>query len=135
MLLYKNVLNSKRIYRAPNIPRKHSMKLFYLLQFSSATQLCQSLCYRVDCSMPSLPVHRQLLEFTQTHVGRVGDTIQLSHPLSSPSPLTFSLSQHQGLFSSSHQIFIFLFLIYILRNKNNMQIVFSFSFLTGIILS
>ena len=57
--------------------------------------------------MPGLPVHHQLLEFTQTHVHGVGDTIQPSHPLSSPSPLALSLSQHQGLFqwiSSLHQV-------------------------------
>ena len=57
------------------------------------------------CSTPGLPVHHQVLEFTQTHVHQVGDAIQPSHPLSSPSP--FSLSQHQGLFqsvSSLHQV-------------------------------
>ena len=61
----------------------------------------------MDCSMPGLPVHHQLQEFTQTHVHRVSDAIQPSHPLSSPSPLAFNLSQHQGLFkwvSSSHQV-------------------------------
>ena len=60
----------------------------------------------MDCSMPGLPVHHQLPEFTQTHVHRVGDAIQPSHPLSSPSP-AFKLSQHQGFFqrvSSSHQV-------------------------------
>ena len=58
-------------------------------------------------STPGLPVHHQLPEFTQTHVHRVGDAIQPSHPLSSPSPPAFSLSQHQGLFQwvdSSHQV-------------------------------
>ena len=62
---------------------------------------------RMDCSTTGFPVHRQLLELTQTYVHRVGDAIQPSHPLSSPSPPTFSLSQHQGLFkwdSSSHQV-------------------------------
>ena len=54
--------------------------------------------------MPGLPVHHQLPEFTQTHVHRVSGAIQLSHPLSSPSPLAFNLSQHQGLFSSLHQV-------------------------------
>ena len=57
--------------------------------------------------MPDLPVHHQLLKLTQTHVHRVGDAIQPSHPLSTPSPPTFNLSQHQGLFqrvSSSHQV-------------------------------
>ena len=76
-------------------------------QFSSATQSCLALSDPMDCSMPGLPVHHQLLEFTQTHVHWVGDAIQPSHPLSSPSPLTFSLSQHQGLFqwvSSSYQV-------------------------------
>ena len=59
----------------------------------------------MDCSMPGFPVHHQLLELAQTHVHWVGDAIQLSHPLSSPSPPAFNLSQHQGLFqwiSSSH---------------------------------
>ena len=50
----------------------------------------------MDCSTPSLPVHHQLLEFTHAHL--ISDAIQPSHPLSSPSPLTFNLSQHQGLF-------------------------------------
>ena len=61
----------------------------------------------MDCSTLGLPVHHQLPEFTQTHVHRVGDAIQPSHPLSSPSPPTFNLSQHQGLFqrvSSLHQV-------------------------------
>ena len=61
----------------------------------------------MDCSMPGFPVHHQLPEFTQTHVHWVGDVFQLSHPLSSPSPPTFNLSQHQGLFkwiSSLHQV-------------------------------
>ena len=61
----------------------------------------------MDCSMPGLPVHHQLPEFTQTHAHRVSDAIQPSHPLSSPSPPGFSLSQHQGLFqqvSSSQQV-------------------------------
>ena len=61
----------------------------------------------MDCSMPGFPVLCQLLELTQTHVHWVGDAIQPSHPLSPPSPPTFNLSQHQGLFkwiSSSHQV-------------------------------
>ena len=61
----------------------------------------------MDCSTPGLPVHHQLPEFTQTHVHRVGNAIQPSHPLSSPSPPAFNLSQHQGLFqwvSSLHQV-------------------------------
>ena len=51
----------------------------------------------MDCSMPGLPVYHQLPEFTQTHVHSVGDDIQPPHSLSSPSPLTFNLSQRQGL--------------------------------------
>ena len=61
----------------------------------------------MNCSTPGLPVYHQLLEFTQTHVHWVSDAIQPSHPLSSPSPPAFNLSQHQGLFqwvSSSHQV-------------------------------
>ena len=68
---------------------------------------CVQLCNPTDCSTPGFPVHHQLLELTQTHVHWVGDAIQPSHPLSSPSPPTFNLSQHQGLFqwvSSSHQV-------------------------------
>jgi len=74
---------------------------------SSVAQLCLTLCDPMDCSTPGLPVHHQLLEFTQIHVHRIGDAIQPSHPLSSPSPPTFNLSQHQGLLqwvSSSHQV-------------------------------
>ena len=68
---------------------------------------CVRLCNPTDCSTPGFPVHHQLLELTQTHVHWVGDAIQPSHPLSSPSPPTFNLSQHQGIFqwvSSSHQV-------------------------------
>ena len=68
------------------------------VQFSSVTQSCPTLCDPMDCSMPGLPAHHQLPESAQTHVHRVGDAIQPSHPLSSPSPPAFSLSQHQGLF-------------------------------------
>ena len=66
-----------------------------------------TLCNPKDCSMPGLPVHHQLPEFIQIHIHWVGDAIQASHPLSFPSPPTFSLSRHQGLFqwvSSSHQV-------------------------------
>ena len=69
-----------------------------LHQFSSVAQSRLTLCDPMDCSMPGLPVHHQLPEFTQTHVHRVGDVIQPSHPLSSPSPPALNLSQHQGLF-------------------------------------
>ena len=69
-----------------------------MTQFSSVAQLCLILCNPMDCSMPGFPVYHQLLEFTQTHVHRVGDAIQPSHPLSSPFLPPFNLSQHQGLF-------------------------------------
>ena len=59
---------------------------FSSVQFSSVTQSCLTLCNPMNCSTPGLPVHHQLLEFTQTHVHRVGDAIQPSHPLSAPSP-------------------------------------------------
>ena len=65
--------------------------------FSLVTQSCLTLFNPMDCSMPGFPVHHQLPELNQTHVHWVGDAIQPSHPLSSPSP-TFNLSQHQGLF-------------------------------------
>ena len=79
----------------------------FAIQLSSVAQLCPTLCDPMDCSTPGFPVHHQLPEYTQTHVHWVGDAIQPSHPLSSPSPLAFNLSQHQGLFqwvSSSHQV-------------------------------
>ena len=68
------------------------------VQFSSVPQSCLTLCDPMNHSMPGLPVHQQLLEFTQTHVHRVGDAIQPSHLLSSPSPPSLNLFQHQGLF-------------------------------------
>ena len=67
-------------------------------QISLVAQSCLTLCDPMDCSTPGLPVHHRLPEFTQTHVHRVSDAIQPSHPLSSPSPPVFSLSQHQSLF-------------------------------------
>ena len=78
----------------------HEIKRRLLLgrKFSSVTQLFPTLCDRMNRSMPGLPVHHQLLEFTQTHVHRVGDAIQPSHPLSSPSPPAPNPSQHQSLF-------------------------------------
>ena len=78
----------------------------FILQFSSV-QSRLTLCDPMNCSMPGLSVHHQLLESTQTHVHQVSDAIQPSHPLLSPSPPAFNLSQHLGLFkwvSSSHQV-------------------------------
>ena len=68
------------------------------VQFSSVAQLYPTLCDPVDCRTPGFLVHNQLPELTQTHVHRVGDGIQPSHPLSFPFPPVFNLSQHQGLF-------------------------------------
>ena len=73
----------------------------FLSQFSSVAQSCLTHCDRVDCSPQGFPVHHQLLEPTQTHVHWVSDTIQPSHPLLSPFPPAFNLSQHQGLFYES----------------------------------
>ena len=69
-----------------------------IVQFSSVTQSCLTLCDPMDCNMPGFPVHHQFPEFTQTHVHHISDAIQPSHPVSSPSPPAFNLSLHQGLF-------------------------------------
>ena len=77
------------------------------VQFSSVAQSCPTLCDPMDCSTPGLLVHHQLPELIQTHVHWVGDAIQPSHPLSSLSPYSFNLSQHQGFFkwvTSLHQV-------------------------------
>ena len=77
------------------------------IQFSLVTQSCPTLCDPMNRNMPGLPVHHQLPESTQTHVHWVGDAIQPSHPLSSPSPPALNPSQHQGLFqwvNSSRQV-------------------------------
>ena len=78
-----------------------------LLQYSSVTQSCPTLCDPMNHSSPGLPVHHRLPEFTQTHIHRVRDTIQPSHLLSSPSPPAPNPSQHQSLFqsvNSSHEV-------------------------------
>ena len=77
------------------------------VQFSSVTQSCLTLGDPMDYSPQGFPVHHWLLELAQTHVHRVSNAIQPSHPLSSPSPPAFNLSQHQGLFqwvNSSHHV-------------------------------
>ena len=77
-----------------------------IIKFSLVQSISLTLCSPMDCSTPGLPVHHQLLEFTQTHLLQDGDAIQPSHPLSSPSP-AFDLSQHQDLFqwvSSLYQV-------------------------------
>ena len=80
---------------------------FLSVQFSSVAQSCPTLCNPMNCSTPGLPVHQQLLEFTQTHVHQVGDAIQPSHRLSSPFSPAPNPSQHQSLFqwvNSSHEV-------------------------------
>ena len=77
------------------------------VQFSSVAQSCPTLCDPMNHSTPGLPVHHQLPEFTQTHIHRVSDAIQPSHPLASPSPPAHNPSQHQSLFqwvNSSHEV-------------------------------
>ena len=77
------------------------------VQFSSIVQSCPTLCDPMNHSMPGLPVHHQLPEFTQTHIHWVSDAIQPSHPLSSPSPPAPNPSQHQNIFlwvNSSHEV-------------------------------
>ena len=81
--------------------------IFSSVQFSSVAQSCPTLFDPMNCSMPGLSVHHQLLEFTQTHVHQVSDAIQPFHPLSSPSPPALIPSQHQSLFQwvkSSHEV-------------------------------
>ena len=88
----------------------HSVYLTYMqssVQFSSVAQSCPTLCDPMNRSTPGLPVHHQLPEFTQTHVHRVHDAIQPSHPRSSPSPPAPNPSQHQSLFqgvNSLHEV-------------------------------
>ena len=77
----------------------------FSVQFNSVTQLCPTLCNPMNRSTPGLPVHHQIPEFTQTHVHWVSDAIQPTHPLSSPSPPTFNLSQHQ-VFSNESVLLI-----------------------------
>ena len=75
-------------------------QVYVTVEFSSVAQSCPTLCDPMDCSTPGFPVHHQLPELTQTRVHHdgVSDAIQPSHPLSSPSPPTFNLAQHQDLF-------------------------------------
>ena len=90
-----------------NLKSNGSQILFPSVQFSSVPQSCPTLCDPMNRSTPGLPVQHQLPEFTQTHVHRVSDAIQPSHPLASPSPPALSPSQHQRLFqlvSSSHEV-------------------------------
>ena len=83
------------------------IKFINSVQFNSVAQSCPTLCDPMNRSTPGLPVHHQLLGSTQTHVHQVGDAIQPSHPLSSPSPPACNPSQHQSLFqwvNSLHEV-------------------------------
>ena len=86
----------KRLLGVPWTARRSNQSV--IKEITSVTQSCPTLCDPMKCSTPGLPVHHQLPEFTQTHVHRVGDAIQPSHPLLSPSPPAPNPSQHQGLF-------------------------------------
>ena len=90
-----------------NVPQFVLIWCFLVVQFSSVAQSCPTLWDPMNRSTPGLPVHRQLLEFTQTNVHWVDDAIQPSDPLLSPSPPAPNPSQHQGLFqwvNSSHKV-------------------------------
>jgi len=96
------------------------------IQFSPVTELCPTLCDPTNHSTPGLPAHHQLLGFTQTQVHRVGDSIQPSHPLLSPSPPAPSPSQHQGLFqwvNSSHEVANWSFSLSISRSNEHWGLV------------
>ena len=99
----------KKLHRMPYLRDEKRLKIkissklaylheFYSVQFSSVTQSCLTLCDPMNCSTPGLPVHHQLLEFTQTQRPPSHDAIQPSHPLSSPAPPGPNPSQHQSLF-------------------------------------
>ena len=87
--------------------KAYKVKKNISVQFSSVAQSCLTLCNPMNCSIPGIPVHHQLLEFIQTHVHQVGDAIQPSHPLSSPSPPAPNPSHNQSLFqwvNISHEV-------------------------------
>ena len=111
--VYKVVINPISIIIGNVLFFKSTLWYYIILchkhsdQIRSVTQSCPTLCDPMNYSMLGLPVHHQLPEFTQTHVHRVGDAIQPSHLLSSPSPLATNPSQHQSLFqwvNSSHEV-------------------------------
>jgi len=107
--IYMEVLRCMFYKKAPVVPSicEKCRNLIHSMCCCWVPQSSPNLCDPMDRSRPSFPVLHHLLELTQTHVHWVGDAIQPSHPLSSPSPPAFNLSQHQGLFqwvSSSHQV-------------------------------
>ena len=98
---------TKALDTAERLGTTTAIYTFSSVQFSSVAQSCHTLCDPMNCSTPGLPVHHQLLEFTQTHVHRVGVAIQPSHPLLSLSPPAPNTSQHQSLFqwvNSLHEV-------------------------------
>ena len=104
----KPALPASPAWQVDSLPLSHlGSPNTYSVQFSSVTQSCLTLCNPMDCSTPGLPVHHQLLELAQTHDHCIGDAIQPSHPLSSPSPPAPNPSQLQSLFqsvNSSHEV-------------------------------
>ena len=119
VFIYPNVKNISDFSHLDRVETSLVSSTFLCLEFSflfidllsdqirSVAQSYPTLCDPMNCSTPGLPVHQQCPEFTQTHVHRVSDAIQPSHPLSSPSPLAPSPSQHQSLFqwvSSTHEV-------------------------------
>ena len=106
----KEILDSERTWdketyiTSPRPPLSYHTHVYigkYILQkcFSSVQSLsCVGLYHQMDCSTPGFPIHHQLSEIAQTHIHPISDAIQPSHSLSSPSPPTFNISQHQGLF-------------------------------------
>ena len=109
---FATIILKGTLYPLAIIPHPSSLSHqvdFYLyvssVQFSSVAQSCPTLWDSMNGSMPGLPVHHQLPESIQTCVHCVGDAIQPSHTLSSPSPPTLNLSQHHGLFQRAHKFF------------------------------
>ena len=93
----KAMTNLHSILKSKDITLPTKVRLSSV-QFSSVSQSCPTLCDPMNCSMPGLPAYHQLPELTQTHVHRVGDAVQPSHPLLSPFPPAPNPSQHQNLF-------------------------------------
>ena len=107
LILCCPLLTLPSIFPSIRVFFNNSAFCFSSARFSSVAQSCPTLCDPMNRSMPGLPVHHQLPEFTQTHVHRVGEAIQPSHPLLSPSPPAPNPSQHQSLFqwvNSSHEV-------------------------------
>ena len=95
MIYYRHFSLVISPYNKGEMPLGQGGKVVYV-QYSSVTQLCMTLYNPMDCSMPGFPDQLQLLELAQNHVHCIGEAIQPSHPLPSPSPPAFNCSQHQG---------------------------------------